>query len=87
VNVKWYRQTIEALGMYASKERIVNKLNEVAAQSDDQKLRDMANKLIGEILSANSNTKSVAPKDMKNGVPSAKNVINYCKPLAYPDSK
>lgn len=85
MNVKWYRQTIEALGMRASRDRIINKLNEVYAQSDDQNLRNIVNILIEEILSTNANMKAMAPKEMKNAVPSAIRAINYCKPLAYPD--
>jgi hypothetical protein len=81
---KWYRETIEALGMLAPKARIINKLNKVAAHSDDAQLREMARTLIKEISSATANTTSIAPQNMKNAVPSAKQVIAYCEPLAYP---
>lgn len=78
MKTKWHRETIEALGMIAPKKRIVNKLNAVAAHSDDPRLQKMAEVLIKEILSAISNTQGMAPVDMKNGVPSAKAAIEYC---------
>lgn len=83
MNTKWHRETIEALGMMAKRPRIVNKLNAVVAHSDDPELRKLAEKLIGEILAASSNTEAMAPKEMKNGVPTAKKATEYCNLLAY----
>lgn len=85
MNTKWHRETIEALGMMAKKPRIVNKLNSVVAHSDDPKLRILAEKLIGEILAASSNTEAMAPKKMVNGVPTANEALQYCNSLAYRD--
>ncbi|WP_139326374.1 hypothetical protein [Azonexus hydrophilus] len=79
----WYRETIEALGMMAPRARIVNKLNTVAAQSDDHELRKLAEQLISEIMAAESNTTSIAPKNMKNGVPSGRKALKYCQDRAY----
>lgn len=83
MNTKWHREMIEALGMMAKKSRIVNKLNAVVAHSDDPELRKLAEKLIKEILDTSSNTETIAPKQMSNGVPTAKNALEYCKSLAY----
>ena len=79
----WYRETIEALGMMATKRQIVNKLNAVAAHSDDPELRKLVEQLISEILSAGSNTTANAPKNMKIGVPTAQKALRYCQERAY----
>ncbi len=83
MNTKWHRETIEALGMMTKRSRIVNKLNGVVARSDDPELRKLAERLIGEILAAGTNTEGMAPKEMKIGVPTAKKALEYCNPLAY----
>ncbi|RTL03938.1 MAG: hypothetical protein EKK65_02700 [Lysobacterales bacterium] len=83
MNTKWHRETIEAIGMMAKKSRIVNKLNAVVAHSDDPELRMLAEKLINEILAANSNTEAIAPKQLKNSVPTAQKALEYCNSLAY----
>lgn len=85
METKWHRETVEALGMHAKKPRILNKLNAVATHSDDQRLRKLAESLISEILSTSTNTEVMAPKDMVNGVPSARKTLEYCKSLAYRD--
>lgn len=85
MNIKWHRVVIEALGMRATKPRILNKLNEVFAHSDDPKLRKFAEVLSKEILAANSNTEAVSPKELCNGVPTAKDALEYCKSIAYRD--
>ena len=83
MNTKWHLKTIEALGMLASKSRIVNKLNAVSAHSDDPQLRALAENLIDEIRSASTNTEAMPPKQMKNGVPTAEKAIKYCESKAY----
>lgn len=83
MNKKWHKEVMEALGMMASKARIVNKLNAAAVKSDDPKLRIYAEKLITEIQTANSNTESRRPKDMLNSVPKAKKVISYCESIVF----
>lgn len=79
----WYRETIEALGMQAAKNRIINKLNAVHAYSEDASLRGMTARLISELNSASSNTQAFSPIQMRNGVPSAKSVLEYCEARAY----
>lgn len=69
--------------MMAKKPRIANKLNAVVAHSDDPELRKLAEKLIKEILTTSSNTEVSAPKQMSNGVPTAKKALEYCNSLAY----
>lgn len=69
--------------MMAPKARIVNKLNAVAAQSDDHELRKLAEQLIDEIMAASSNTASIAPRNMKNAVPTGQIALKYCQDRAY----
>lgn len=83
MNTKWHRETIEALGMHANKSSILNKLNAAYAHSDDMKLRSLVEPIIEEISSLQSNTKSIAPKDMIIGVPSAQKTLEYCHAMAY----
>lgn len=69
--------------MQAPKAHIVNKLNAVAAHSDDSELRKFAENLIDEIRSSSTNTEAMPPKQMKNGVPTADKAIEYFKSKAY----
>ncbi len=85
MNTKWHREVIEALGMRATKPRILNKLNVVFAHSDDPKLRKLAEVLIKEIRAASSNTEAASPKELCNGVPTAKEALEYCESIAYPN--
>jgi len=83
MNIKWHKEVLEALGMMAGKDRIVNKLNSAASKSDDPQLREIASSLISEVKAASSNTKVFPPRDLKNGVPSAKKAIMYCESIAF----
>lgn len=69
--------------MMAKRSRIVNRLNGVVARSDDPDLRKLAERLIGEILAANTNTEAKAPKELKIGVPTAKKALEYCNSIVY----
>nr|AAG34726.1 unknown [Vibrio mimicus] len=72
-------EVLEALGMCASKVIICNKLNRVHVQAQDLDLRLLISKLIYEIQTTSNNTRVMAPKNMKNGVPSASKAIRYCE--------
>ncbi|MDE1348374.1 hypothetical protein [Vibrio aestuarianus] len=70
---------LEVLGMCASKVTICNKLNKVHVRTQDFELRSLISKLINEIQTTSNNTRVMAPKNMKNGVPSASKAISYCE--------
>lgn len=86
MNIRWHKEVLYALGMMASKSRIVNKLNAAYAKSDDPKLRDLASRLISEVKAASSNTKVFPPIDLKNGVPTASLAAKYCESVAFSKS-
>lgn len=83
MNTRWHKEILEALGMMARKDRIVNKLNAAFAKSDDPKLRDLASTLISEVKAASSNTKAFSPIDLRNGVPTAQAAAEYCRSIAF----
>lgn len=81
MNSKWHKEVLEALGMMATKDRIVNKLNAAYAKSDDPKLRDLAKVLISEVKATSSNTEAFPLIDLKNSVPTAQLVQKYCNSI------
>jgi len=83
MDTRWHKEVLEALGMMATKGRIVNKLNAAYAKSDDPKLRDLASTLIKEVKAAGSNTKVFSPIDLRNGVPTAQAAKKYCESMAF----
>ena len=83
MNTKWHRETIEALGMMASLDRVVNKLNAVLAHSDDPKLRRMAETLIQELRRSTTSPKVAPAREQKIAVPTASVVLQYCRGIAY----
>lgn len=86
MNTKYHKEVLEALGMMATKDRIVNKLNSAYSKSDDPKLREFASTLINEVKAASSNTKAFSLKDLKNGVPTALASEKYCKSVVFGES-
>lgn len=77
----WYKETIEALGMYGSRERILNKLNAVYAHSDDEMLREKVGTVMEQIKS--SGDQYNAPKELTHGVQDVKGLMEYCQSKAY----
>jgi hypothetical protein len=80
----YYRHAIEALGMRSKVQTVVNKLNMVAAHSEDAELQKLAEKVIHE-LTFTSTDPTVTPVKEMNSVPTGKKLLSYCK-QKYPEA-
>lgn len=77
----WYREALEAVGMLGRRKAIRNRLNAVAAHSDDAALRTLATEVIREFDYAGLNTDHTSLLD-SNSVNTDK-LVTHCQERAY----